>query len=467
MSSDLLRASAPDIAAAVRRGDLSAASVVDRALEAALTSQDEINAFTLIASERARRRAAEIDEAVAAGTDPGPLAGVPFAVKDLIDERGLRTTCGSSFPVQEATRTAPCVAALEARGAVSIGRTGLHEFAYGFSSENHWFGPVRNPWNHELSPGGSSGGSAAAVAAGVVPVALGTDTGGSVRVPAALCGVVGLKVTHGRGSLRGVFPLAASLDTVGPIGRTLADVAAAYAAIAAHDPDDPWSAPRPVLEPQGSADPGSLTIGVPRPLTDAATDPIVGRGFDAALAALEAAGAHIVEIEIAGFAPPGEVEASHAFEVRAVHHDRWLQDREGYGPEVRDRLAAAFEIDGDRYLDALRWRAAIRHGVERALTACDVLATPTVGALAKQIGVGTIEVDGTDLPYRTPLSRYTAVVNNLGMPALALPLPAAERPPPSLQLIGPAWSEHRLLEIGMGLEEAGITVTPPAPGWTE
>jgi len=179
----------------------------------------------------------------------GALAGVPIALKDLIDHAGRPNTAGSSYPAITPDASAPAVARLEAADAVIIGRTGLHEYAFGFSSENHWFGPVRNPWDLDLSPGGSSGGSAAAVAAGLAAGALGTDTGGSVRVPAALCGVVGLKVTHGRVPLRGVFPLGPSIDTVGPIGRSVVDIARLYETIAGFDPGDPWSAPRPVVPP--------------------------------------------------------------------------------------------------------------------------------------------------------------------------------------------------------------------------
>ncbi len=453
------------IAGEVRSGERPAADAVDHSLRAALASEDHINAFTHVDVERARERAAEIDTAVATGHVPGPLTGVPVAIKDLIDHAGRVTTCGSGFTVAPATETAPCIAALEAAGAVVVGRTGLHEFAFGFSSENPWFGPVRNPWDRDLSPGGSSGGSAAAVAAGVVPIALGTDTGGSIRVPAALCGVFGLKVTHGRGSIRGVFPLAASLDTVGPLGRTVADVAAAYVAIGGHDPLDPWSAPRSVTAPGDPADLGSLTVGVPHPWVDGLVTAAVADAFASALDAMEDAGVRIHHFEDDVLAPSAEIDASYSFEVAALHGERWRNDPDGYGPEVSARIAATLEVGGSEYLDALRWRRAVRHAAERALASCDALATPTVGALRKHIGVPTIEVGGADLPYRVPLSRFTALVNNTGLPALALPLAAGGRPPPSLQLIGPAWGEHRLLEIGAALEAADLAGAPDPPEW--
>jgi len=243
-------ASIVDLAETVRRGECTAVETVGEALNRADASQSVLNAFTTIDRDGGLEHAGAVDRAVARGSDAGPLAGVPIAIKDLIDQRGIATTNGAAFEVTPATASATVVERLEKAGAIIIGRTGLHEYAFGFTSENQHFGPVRNPWDPNLSPGGSSGGSAAAVAAGIVPVAIGTDTGGSIRVPAALCGVVGLKVTHGRVPLTGVTPLAPSLDTVGPIARSVADLAVVYTVIAGDDPSDPWSAPAPVDSPQ-------------------------------------------------------------------------------------------------------------------------------------------------------------------------------------------------------------------------
>lgn len=458
--------SASVIAAGVRAGETSARDVIERSLRAATAFQDRLNAFTLIDTERALDRARQIDAAVARGTDPGRLAGVPVAVKDLIDQEGMVTTRGSSLAVPPATTTAPCVAALEAEGAVVIGRTGLHEYAFGFSSENHWFGPVRNPWDPDLSPGGSSGGSGSAVGAGIVPIALGTDTGGSVRVPAALCGIVGLKVTQGRGSTRGVFPLAPSLDTVGPLGRTVGDVALAYAVIGAHDEADPWSAPQPVVEPGDPQPLASLSVGVPHPWVDDDVEGDVRTGFEAAIEALRSHGAAVGRIDDEVISPPGMNNASVYFEVATIHGARWREHPESYGPEVAKRVAASLRFDRDAYLEALQWRKQVRSAFQEALATFDVIATPSVGALRKRIGSDTIEIDGSAVSYRRPLSRFTALVNHAGLPALALPLSSDARPPPSLQLVGPAWSEHRLLEIGAGLEAAGIVTTPHPPSWT-
>jgi aspartyl-tRNA(Asn)/glutamyl-tRNA(Gln) amidotransferase subunit A len=405
-----------------------------------------------------------LDERLAKGERVGPLAGVPIAVKDLIDQAGLPNTAGSRFPAPIPDAGATVVARLEAAGAVMIGRTGLHEYAFGFSSENHWFGPVRNPWDPSLSPGGSSGGSASAVSAGVAAAALGTDTGGSVRVPAALCGVVGLKVTHGRVPLTGVFPLAPSLDTVGPLARSVEDASLLYLAMAGHDPADAWSSPRDVTPQRGALVLSSTTIGVPHPWVDLRQTDEVAAAFAEALRVLADAGAKIVHLDIPDLVPAAELENSVYPEVAVIHQERWHAHPETYGPDVSHRLAAVFDIDPMTYITAQEWRARIRHTAEDALTQCDFLMTPAVAAAAKPIGEEMIEVAGKLVSYRPALSRYSALVNHTGLPAIALPLNMDGTPPPSIQLIAPRWDEDRLLDIGGALEVIGLSRYRLPPG---
>ena len=267
---DLTATPAGLLATAVGRGEVTAVEVIEEHLDG-IGDDSAFNAFTLVDTERALDRAAALDAAHHAGTTPGPLAGVPIVLKDLIDHTGRLTTCGSGFYREVPERSATVVDRIEAAGGIVIGRTGLHEFAFGFSSENAWFGPVRNPWDPSISPGGSSGGSGAAVAAGFAPLGVGTDTGGSVRVPAALCGIAGLKVTHGRIPLTGVFPLAPSIDTVGPMARSVADLALLYRVMAGDDPDDPWC-PAAI---EAHDEPGRFTnlrIGVPSEWIDTPMD---------------------------------------------------------------------------------------------------------------------------------------------------------------------------------------------------
>jgi aspartyl-tRNA(Asn)/glutamyl-tRNA(Gln) amidotransferase subunit A len=449
-----------ETAVSVAEGDRSAAESIDGAFRRARRAAS-LNAFTLLDEQGARARAERVDASVR----PGPLCGVPVAVKDIIDQSGLPTTCGSSFYRAVPARSATVVARLEEAGAVVVGRTGLHEFAFGFSSENPWWGPVRNPWDPETSPGGSSGGSAAAVAAGIVPVALGTDTGGSVRVPAALCGVVGLKPTHGRVPLTGVFPLVASIDTVGPITRTIEDAELAYRVIAGDDPSDPWSEPRAVDPPGERALRGHLRIGIPHPWVDRPCDSVVEHGFAAFLGAAADAGAEILHIHIPQVEPPGLLGDSMAAEAALVHREWATRHPERYGPDVLARIERCLEVDAGRSAAALAWRSEIRTSLQRALRDCDVLATPTTAIHVKRLGVETVETTAGTEGHRPALSWFTAPVNHAGLPAIALPLAAPGDPPPSLQLIAPAWAETLMLEVARSLQTSGLVATrvPGAP----
>ncbi len=450
--------------AAVLSGETTATALVDDRLRAIDTSQPTLNAFTLVSHDRAIAAAAAVDRRLTAGEPVGPLAGAPIAVKDLIDQAGLPNTCGSGFPPQHSTESAPVIDRLETAGAVIVGRTGLHEFAFGFSSENPWFGPVRNPWDPNTSCGGSSGGSAAAVAARLVPGAVGTDTGGSVRTPAAMCAVVGLKVTHGRIPIRGVAPLAASLDTVGPLATTVGDVALLYAAMAGHDPADPWSRLRPVPPPGATPAPDTVRLGVPHPWVDMAMTDEVRTAWEHFLAAAADAGVTIVPMPIPEIEFPGLVIESTYPEVAAVHRRRFTESPERYGSDVADRVRMALDTDIDDYLAGLAWRLRVRDAAEAALTGCDALITPTVAATRKVIGIDTVDVGGEDVFYRGLLSGFTTMANQTGQPALSLPISVPGSPPPSVQLIGPRWAEHRLLELGAMLEDAGLAGSPVPPG---
>ncbi len=447
----------------IRRGDRTAVQAIGAALDVAESSQLDLNAFTTIDRGGSLDRATAIDGQIDTGGDVGPLAGVPVAIKDLIDQEGTRTTNGAAFPTTPAKASATVVRRLEDAGAVIIGRTGLHEFAFGFTSENQHFGPVRNPWDPNLSPGGSSGGSAAAVAAGIVSVAIGTDTGGSIRVPAALCGVVGLKVTHGRVPLTGVTPLAQSLDTVGPIARSVADLAAVYMVIAGDDPSDPWSAPLSVEAPGEARDPSTLRIGIPRQWMDVPTDEATRDAFRSTIDHLRSLGATVETIDDPALEKTDPATFAAAAEVFRVHRERWEKHPDTYGSDVAERLRLAATVGLDTAVDVLEWDAGARHALARIFTRFDVLATPTVGSTRKVIGDDKIDIDGERFSHRTVIAQYTWPVNRVGNPALALPIKSEGTPPASLQLIGPRWGEAALLEIGLGLEESGIVQVRQPP----
>jgi aspartyl-tRNA(Asn)/glutamyl-tRNA(Gln) amidotransferase subunit A len=454
------------ISDAVASGETTASAVVAAHLEA-IGRRGDLNAFTLIDAERALADAAALDARLAAGEAPGPLAGVPVALKDIIDQAGLPNTCGSSFYRQVPGASATVVRRLEAAGAVIVGRAGLHEFAFGFSSENPWWGAVRNPWDPATSAGGSSGGCGAAVAAGLAPIGIGTDTGGSVRVPASLCGLVGLKVTHGRLPLTGVFPVAASVDTVGTLTRTVGDAVLAYLAAAGPDPADPWSQPWPVEAPRDAAGLARLRFAVPLPWAEHPVSREVADGFRFALEALARAGAEVEHVHAPDLAPPGLVEESAYPEVAPVHRAWMGAHPERYGPDVRLRLERALAMGPADHAAGLAWRARVRRALDTLLDGRDGVLLPTTAVARKEIGRSEVDTGAGPMPYRRALSVFTAPVNHAGHPALALPLAAPglpDEPPPSLQIIGRCAGERCLLEIGLGLEGAGIAAFRAPPG---
>lgn len=417
---------------------------VEQALEAAHATQDTVNAFISLDDESALRRAGDIDRRLEAGEDLGPLAGVPIGLKDLIDHEGRVTTCGSSFYAEVAKATAPCVQRLEEAGAVIIGRTNLHEFAFGFDSENEHWGPVRNPWDLNHSAGGSSGGSGAAVAAGVTPIAIGTDTGGSVRVPAALCGVFGLKVTYGSIPLDGVFPLVPDLDTVGPLADSMDGLATAYRVMSGDDRPEPEQRP--------------LRLGVPEPWYERAPlQEDVRRAFEGAVAALRNLGHEVHPIQMPDTYPSHHIIAAISA-VAAIHREFRLRGQH-YSPAVEARIITEEQVTPEEEAAARAWQRMIRQRFSDALSTVDFLITPTCAAVHKVIGEDKIG----DQSNRTVLSYFTSIVNHALHPAIALPITNTGAPPASLQVIGPLESEVGLIGLGRTLTEEGVVGFMAAP----
>ena len=417
---------------------------IQLALEAARSTQGTLNAFTQIDDEAALTRAEQLDE-FASGDPVGPLAGMPIGIKDLIDHEGRITTAGSAFYRHEADRSSPVVTRLEAAGAVVIGRTGLHEFAFGFSSENPHFGPVRNPWDTDTSPGGSSGGSAVAVAAGITPVAIGTDTGGSVRVPAALCGCFGLKVTHGRIPLDGVFPLATSVDTVGPLANSVDALDRSYRALSGDAADVPRRE--------------HLRLGIPQSWVSAAPmDDQVAVAFEATVRALEGLGHQVTDVEMPGVLPAPELIDAIAGEVAEVHR-RFREEGLPYGSDVARRVDDCLDTGPEQIEAGRTWQLMVRRRFADAFESVDLLVTPTTPVMRKVIGEDMIG----DRHYRSVLSWFSALVNHALHPAIALPLTGTGAPPVSLQAIGPLGSEPALLDFGRTLDESGLVGFSPAP----
>ena len=423
----------------VRAGRISLREVLDHYLEAAERLDRRFNAFTAL---DAAPRMSE-------GCSSGALAGAPIAVKDLFDQAGRITTAGSAFYRRRAQSSAAAVQRLEAAGAVVMGRTNLHEFAFGFSSENPWIGAVRNPWDVSLSAGGSSGGSAAAAAGLMAPAALGTDTGGSVRVPAALCGIIGLKVTNGRIPLDGVFPLAPTLDTVGPLTRSIEDARLLYRAMAS--PDPPGRPPAARVGPLSQ-----LRAAVPASwLEKTPADRRTLGHFSRFCDELADLGAAVERVDAPGLAPDRNIFTIVGAETAPVHR-KWLEQGLPYGGDVALRLRAAVRVTPDQHRAAAARRKEMQELARGLFEDYHLLLTPTVGCPRKFIGLDDMDIDGKPVFYREALSGFTALVNHLGCPALALPLDKPGTPPPSVQLIAPWWEEELLLSVGGWLERAGV-----------
>jgi aspartyl-tRNA(Asn)/glutamyl-tRNA(Gln) amidotransferase subunit A len=419
-----------------------------------------------------------VDAAIAAGRPGGPLAGVPVAIKDLIDIEGVPTTCGSR--ILEGYRppfTATVVERLEAAGAVVLGKTNMDEFAMGSSNENSAYKPTRNPWDVTRVPGGSSGGSAAAVAAGMAPLSLGSDTGGSIRQPAALCGVVGLKPTYGRVSRYGLVAFASSLDQIGPFARTVEDCALAASVLFGPDDRDATSAGREVPDFTAALAGGAkgLRIGVPWGFLEKGVDAATLSAFRDALAALESAGALVVPVElphaghaIATYYIVATAEASsnlarydgvrYGLRVDAGRDLRETYGRtrdRGFGAEVKRRIILGTFVLSSGYHDAYYVRAQkvrtlIRRDFEQAFESCDVVATPTTPSPAFRFG------EKTDDPLAMYLADvFTVPANLAGIPGLSVPCGFADGLPVGLQFLGRAFDEESLFRAGHAYQ--GVT----------
>ena len=454
--------SATEIARAVRAGKRRARDIVAGALDRIARRNVEVNAFTCVLDARARADADEIDRRLAQGHDPGSLAGVPFAVKNLFDVAGMTTLAGSKINAERAPapRDATAVARLRASGAVLVGALNMDEYAFGFSTENTHYGPTRNPHDASRIAGGSSGGSAAAVAAGLVPLTLGTDTNGSIRVPAALCGVFGLKPTFGRVSRSGVVPLAWSFDHVGPFARGVGDLAAAFDAIAGPDPLDPVCSTLPVGRCVDQLDSGIDGMRIAR----------LGGHFmtlatDEALAAVtrvaDALGARrevtFPEVHRARAA----ASVITACEGAAVHLDDLRSRADDFDPMTRDRLLAAALVPASAYVRAQRLRRWFRAQVHEAFAQADVLLAPTTPWTAPAIGAPwSTRIGGTEVVTRGHLGVFTQPLSFIGLPVISVPVVTRGSLPLGVQIVGRPFEEAALFRVAARLEADGVVSAP-------
>lgn len=446
--------SAAEIAAAVASGRASATSVVEATFAGIRERNPLLNSFTATTEQRALARARALDAAGAAGRPLGPLAGVPFAAKNLFDIEGLPTLAGAKIngDAPPARRDAALIERLEAAGAILVGALNMGEYAYDFTGENVHYGPSRNPHDLKRMTGGSSGGSGAAVAGGLVPLTLGSDTNGSIRVPASLCGIFGLKPTYGRLSRARSFPFVASLDHVGPLARTARDLALAYDAMQGPDPDDPVSSDRAVERVAPLLERGmeGLRVAVAGGYFKCRNAETVA-AMDRVAAALGADR----EIEL----PQAERARAAAFVITAIeggslHLDRLRRRGRDYDPAVRDRLAAGAMAPAVLAVKAQKFRRWYRDEVLKLFAAVDVILAPATPVTAPMIGQQTFMLGGAEMPVRANLGLYTQPISFIGLPVVAVPVPLAPLPI-GIQIIAAPWREDVALRVAHALEASG------------
>jgi AtzE family amidohydrolase len=449
-------ASAAEIAAAVTGGRVSATAVVEDALARIAARDPMLNSFTDVLAERARTRAAAVD----AGKTKGPLAGVPFAVKNLFDVKGLPTRAGSKInrELGASTHDQPLIERLEAAGAVLIGALNMGEYAYDFTGENAHDGNAHNPHDVTRMTGGSSSGSGGAVAGGLVPLSLGSDTNGSIRVPSSFCGLFGLKPTYGRLTRARSFPFVASLDHLGPLARSTRDLALAYDAMQGPDPEDPVCVDRPAepVMPVLTRGIDGLRIAVAGGYFRKGAFPEACAAMDRVAAALHANS----EIEIPDAARArAAAYVITASEGASLHLDRLRRRAGDFDPAVRDRLIAGAMIPAPLVTAAQKFRRWYRGEVLKLFESVDAILAPATPCTAPVIGQQTFVLDGVELPVRPNIGIYTQPISFIGLPVVAVPVPLVPMPI-AVQVIAAPWREDVALRIAYALEQAGVCVAP-------
>jgi aspartyl-tRNA(Asn)/glutamyl-tRNA(Gln) amidotransferase subunit A len=434
-----------EMADALRAKKVSSLELTNETLEKIARENPRINAFITVTADVARARASAMDAELSHGIDRGPLHGVPFAHKDLVYTKGIRTTGGSKiFKDFVPDHDADIAINLEKAGAVMVGKTNLHEFAYGITSTNPHFGAVRNPWDTDRIPGGSSGGSGAAVAAGILPFATGTDTGGSIRIPASFCGVTGLKPTFGLISKRGVMPLGWTMDHMGPITKTVHDCAVAFHAMGGTAAD------------LKSTDIRGMRIGLPVNYYFDKLDLEVSESVRKAVQTAAALGARIVDIKVP------DVDAMNVIarvlllaEATSVHHENLVTRRTDIGADVVTLLDQGRLIRGSDYVDAQRLRRIYCREFSKLWTQVDCIFTPTTPTPAPKIGQMTMKVGSVDEDVRLATTRLMRAINVLGIPALSIPCGFTKAGLPiGLQILGAPRAEDTILRVGAAIEDA-------------
>jgi aspartyl-tRNA(Asn)/glutamyl-tRNA(Gln) amidotransferase subunit A len=456
-SGDPTRLSLAEAGEQIRRRALSAVELTRAYLDRIGRLDGEFRAFITVLEQEALAAATAADQEIDRGGYRGPLHGIPVALKDLVMTRGVRTTCGARILRDWVPDTDATVALrLTRAGAILLGKLNMHEFAYGPTGINALYGTPRNPWGATRMPGGSSSGSAVAVAAGLAAGALGTDTGGSIRIPAAFCGIVGLKPTYGRVSRAGVIPLSWSLDHVGPMTRTVADAALMLQVLAGRDAADASSADVPVPDYQAAlqGDLRGVRLGLPAEYFFAHLDPEVRDAVHASVGHLQAQGAAVEEVPLPRIPLAGAASFAIMRAEATAYHEPYLKARAAeYGADVRGRLMTGQFILATQYLKAQRARQLLRAEVDAALGRVDALIAPAAPLPAPPLDTREVTVGGVTQDVRLWITRCTAPINVTGHPVLAVPCGLTTgRLPVGLQIIGRYFDEGTILRIGRAIE---------------
>ncbi len=465
MTTVLLDGSAQAIAEAVKTGARSAREIAQETLNRIEARNSALGAFTDVTATRALAKADVIDAARARGIGLGPLAGAPFAVKNLFDIQGLPTRAGSKINRDRApaTQDATLLTRLEAAGAILVGALNMGEYAYDFTGENAHDGPSRNPHDLEHMTGGSSGGSGAAVAGGLVPIALGSDTNGSIRVPSSFCGLFGLKPTYGRLSRAGAFPFVASLDHVGPLARSVGDLALSYDAMLGRDDRDPAQADMPAAAVSPTLNDGVAGLRIARlgGYFARAADASAFAAVDAVARALKAE--RVVELAGADKARAAAYLIT-MVEGAALHLERLRTRASDFDPDVRDRLIAGAMLPGAWTTQAQKFRRSFREQALALFRDVDVLLAPATPCRAPKIGQKTFLLDGKEMLVRPNIGVFTQPISFIGLPVVVVPVwTAGESLPVGVQVIAPPWREDLALRVARGLELDSVVSAPVAP----
>ena len=466
MSAPLHALGAQELRAALMSGRASARAIVEATLGRIAEANPKLGAFTDVTAARALAQADATDARRARGEALGPLAGVPFAVKNLFDVAGLPTRAGSKINRERrpAAHDATLVQRLEAAGAILVGALNMGEYAYDFTGENAHDGPSRNPHDLAHMTGGSSGGSGSSVGGGLVPIALGSDTNGSIRVPAALCGVFGLKPTYGRLSRAASFPFVSSFDHLGPFARSVADLALAYDAMQGADPADPAQSPRPVEPVAASLEAGLAGLRIAR------LGGYFARGGDpAAFEAVERVARALGAERTVEFPESDRARAAAYLitmvEGAALHADRLRERGDDFDPEVRDRLLAGAMLPGGWVVKAQKLRRWYRQQALEVFREVDVVLAPATPTRAPRIGQKTFVLDGRETLVRPHMGLFTQPISFIGLPVCAVPVwTEGERLPLGVQVIAPPWREDLVLRVARALEREGVVSAPIGKG---